>query len=71
MKSTALLLVAATGVFASLNCTLTGELVTYCCPDATSEVVKTIPVGGLVMLGCASDDTNKYVSSTEDCYFTG
>lgn len=59
MRFSFMILAATTGVLGSLNCTLTDELVTYCCPDTTSEVVKTVPVGGLVMLGCAADDTNK------------
>ncbi|GKT89119.1 hypothetical protein Ct61P_06969 [Colletotrichum tofieldiae] len=60
MKS---LIVAAaiSGALASLNCTATAEIKTYCCPDTKSEVVKTGPAGALVMLGCAADNTNKYV----------
>ncbi|PGH10750.1 hypothetical protein AJ80_07400 [Polytolypa hystricis UAMH7299] len=48
---------AATGTLASLNCTTTAEINTYCCPDTTSELVKTSPAGALIMLGCAADDT--------------
>ncbi|GJC83376.1 hypothetical protein ColLi_06214 [Colletotrichum liriopes] len=42
MKS---LIVAAaiSGALASLNCTATAEIKTYCCPDTKSEVVKTGP----------------------------
>jgi len=57
-----LLLGALPGVLASLNCTLTKELKTYCCPDASSEVVKTSPVDSLIQIGCAADDLNRSVS---------
>lgn len=59
MKYSIFILGAATGALASLNCTLTAPLKTYCCPDTNSEPVKETPAGGLVMLGCAADDTNK------------
>ncbi|PKS11783.1 hypothetical protein jhhlp_001076 [Lomentospora prolificans] len=59
MKYAYLLAAALTGALASLNCTATAPIKTYCCPDAESELVKTIPVGGLLMLGCAVDNTEK------------
>jgi hypothetical protein len=59
MKTTTLLLAAATGALASLNCTATAPITTYCCPDASSEVVKTSPADALIMLGCAADGTDK------------
>lgn len=58
MKSP-LLLVAAPAVIASLNCTTTAEIKTYCCPNTSSEVVKTSLPGSLMMIGCAVDDANK------------
>ncbi|WQF84328.1 hypothetical protein CDEST_09342 [Colletotrichum destructivum] len=60
---TLIIAAAASGALASLNCTATAEVRTYCCPDIKSEVVKTGPSGALVMLGCAADNTNKYVPS--------
>ena len=59
MKFFIFLAAGATGAMASLNCTATAEVKTYCCPDATSEVVKTGPSGALIMMGCAVDNTNK------------
>ena len=49
----------ASGALASLNCTLTKELKTYCCPDTSSEVVKTSPVDSMIQIGCAADDKNR------------
>lgn len=49
----------ATGAMASLNCTSTAPIKTYCCPDVESEVVKESPEGALIMMGCAVDDTDK------------
>ncbi|KAF2466359.1 uncharacterized protein BDR25DRAFT_317748 [Lindgomyces ingoldianus] len=56
MKSL-LLLLAPLPVLASLNCTLTAPLKINCCPNKASEEVKTYPIGHMIMLGCASDDT--------------
>ncbi|PNH31107.1 hypothetical protein VD0002_g7570 [Verticillium dahliae] len=80
MKPSLLLLAAASGVLGSLNCTTTGPLISYCCPNTNSESVKTSPVGALIMLGCAADRTNKnwywnwnglytpYTTQLRDCY---
>ncbi|KAF9870612.1 hypothetical protein CkaCkLH20_11918 [Colletotrichum karsti] len=59
MKYSIILAAAASGALASLNCTATADIKTYCCPDTTSEVVKTGPAGALIMMGCAADNTNK------------
>jgi hypothetical protein len=59
MKYSLLLAAAATGALASLNCTTTAPIKTYCCPDKNSELVKTVPKGGIIMLGCAADFTDK------------
>lgn len=59
MKSSVVLAAFAGHVIASLNCTLTAPLKTYCCPSFDSEVVKELPTGALVMTGCAVDDTDK------------
>ncbi len=59
MKSIVVLGAAVSGALASLNCTLTAPLKTYCCPDTNSEVVKTSPAGSLIMIGCAADNANK------------
>ncbi|KAG7059512.1 hypothetical protein JMJ77_0006874 [Colletotrichum scovillei] len=64
MKS---IIIAATisGALASLNCTATAEVKTYCCPDTKSELVKTGPAGALIMMGCAADNTNNSESTDE------
>jgi len=59
MKYSLFLVAAATGALASLNCTVLEPIKTYCCPDKTSELVKTIPKGGMIMLGCAADFSDK------------
>ncbi len=48
-----LLLGAAVTALASLNCTTTAEVKTYCCPDTSSEVVKTSPAASFLTVGCA------------------
>ncbi|KAJ0312502.1 hypothetical protein COL516b_001586 [Colletotrichum fioriniae] len=53
---------AISGALASLNCTATADVKTYCCPDTKSELVKTGPAGALIMMGCAADNTNKYIA---------
>jgi hypothetical protein len=59
MKHSLLIAAAATGALASLNCTTTAPIKTYCCPDGKSELVKTLPKGAVIMLGCAADLTDK------------
>ncbi|EXF77386.1 hypothetical protein CFIO01_12434 [Colletotrichum fioriniae PJ7] len=71
---------AISGALASLNCTATADVKTYCCPDTKSELVKTGPAGALIMMGCAADNTNKnwywnynglytaYSTQFKDCY---
>ncbi|KAK1728265.1 uncharacterized protein BDZ83DRAFT_767034 [Colletotrichum acutatum] len=71
---------AISGALASLNCTATADVKTYCCPDIKSELVKTGPAGALIMMGCAADNTNKnwywnynglytaYSTQFKDCY---
>jgi len=59
MKTLLLIGAAASGALASLNCTTTAEIKTYCCPDVNSEVVKVSPPGSLIMIGCAADDADK------------
>ncbi|KAI8152897.1 hypothetical protein K4K49_004303 [Colletotrichum sp. SAR 10_70] len=75
-----LVLSLVSGALASLNCTSTANVKTYCCPDTNSEVVKTGPAGALIMMGCAADNTNKnwywnynglytaYSTQFKDCY---
>ncbi len=58
-KKLFLLAGAASSALASLNCTLTAPLQTHCCPDSSSEVVKTSPAGSLIMIACTADDSNK------------
>ncbi len=59
MKYAVIIAAIASGAMASLNCTTTAPIKTYCCPDKESEVVKESPEGALIMMGCAVDDTEK------------
>ncbi|KAK1475832.1 hypothetical protein CCUS01_16863 [Colletotrichum cuscutae] len=64
MKSIIIIAATISDALASLNCTATAEVKTYCCPDTKSELVelvKTGPAGALIMMGCAADNTNKYI----------